>query len=57
MIVKDLEQILSKIDAKDIKVCSSGYCTSEVNGFYFDEKDGEKVIVLTHLSVQPRMVE
>jgi hypothetical protein len=57
MTVKDLEQILSKIDNKDIKVCSSGYCTSEVNGFYFDEKDGEKVIVLTHLSVQPRMVE
>ena len=55
MTVKELEVILSTIKNKDLKVCMNGYCTHEVNGYFFDKKDEEDILMLTNSNVQPRI--
>ena len=55
MTIKELETILFTIKNKDLKVVMNGYYTHEVNGYYFDKKDEEDVLMLTNNNVQPRI--
>ena len=55
MTVKELETILFTIKNKDLKVVMNGYYFHEVNGYYFDKKDDEDVLMLTNNNVQPRI--
>ena len=55
MTVKELEEILSTVKNKDLTVVMNGYCTYEVNGYYYDKKDDEDVLMLTNQNVQPRV--
>lgn len=55
MTVKELETILFTIKNKDLKVVMNGYYVHEVNGYYFDKKDDEDVLMLTNNNVQPRI--
>ena len=57
MVVKDLEAVFAKVKNKQMKVVVSSYCDAEINGWYIDTKDGEEVLVLTRLCVQPRNEE
>jgi hypothetical protein len=56
MVVEELEAILHTVKNKKLKVCMSGYYIQEVNGYFFDEKDDEKVLMLTANNVQPRIL-
>jgi hypothetical protein len=56
MTVKELEAILCTIKNKDLKVVMNGYYTYDVNGYYYDKKDEEDVLMLTNHNVQPRML-
>ena len=55
MTVKELKAILGTIENEDLKVVMNGYYTYEVNGYYFDKKDEESVLMLTNHNVQPRV--
>ena len=55
MTVKELEAILCTVKNKDLKVVMNGYYTNEVNGYFFDKKDDEDVLMLTNNNVQPRI--
>ena len=55
MTVKELETILYKVKNKDLKVVMNGYYVNEVNGYFFDKKDDEEVLMLTSYNVQPRI--
>jgi hypothetical protein len=55
MTVKELEAILCTVKNKDLKVVMAGYYTNEVNGYFFDNRDDEDVLILTNNSVQPRI--
>ena len=54
MTVKELEAILHTVKNKELKVCMSGYYTQEVNGYFFDKKDEDDVLMMTTHNVQPR---
>lgn len=56
MLVRELEEILSTIKDKNLKIVMNGYYTYEVNGYYFDKKDDDAVLVLTNNNVKPRIV-
>ena len=53
MTVKDLKKCLNGLD-ENMRVYNSNYLSTEVNGWFFDTKDNQQVLVLTDLSVQPR---
>lgn len=56
MTVEELEKILSTIKDKDLEVvCTSGYYTNEINGYFFSDKDEREVLMLTPLNVKPRI--
>ena len=55
MTVKELKAILGTIENEDLKVVMNGYYTYEVNGYFFDKKDDEDVLMLTNQNVQPRV--
>ncbi len=55
MTVKELESILCTVKNKDLKVCMSGYYTQDVNGYFYDTKEGSDVLFLTANNVQPRI--
>ena len=56
MTVEELEVILHTVKDKKLKVCMNGYYIQEVNGYFFDKKDGEDVLMLTAYNVQPRVL-
>ena len=53
MTVKELEEILHSVSDKNQKVVISDYLNTEANGYYLKED----CFVLTHLNVQPRVIE
>ena len=55
MTVKELEAILSTVENKELNVVMNGYYVNDVNGYYYDKKDDEDVLVLTNNYVQPRI--
>ena len=55
MTVKELEAILCTVKNKELPVCMNGYYVNDVNGYYYDKKDDEDVLILTNNYVQPRI--
>jgi hypothetical protein len=53
MTVKELKAILNKVKDENLKVVMNGYYVNDVNGYYYDRKDEEDVLILTNNYVQP----
>jgi hypothetical protein len=56
MTIKELLEILNKVEDKNMKVCiNSYYSDSNLNGYYLETRGGEDTLILTSLKVQPRV--
>lgn len=53
MTVKELKKVLETVDENNEVVFS--YSSNKVNGYYVDESDDKKTLVLTYLNVMPRV--